>query len=211
MSKFGGWNAQFSTNYPQKIASAVSAFINEPRLGCEYKDIAYLGSQVVNGTKHAVLMEQTIVVGRDVKNAVIVYFYEAPGSMDVALAGIETLVESGGELGGTKVDMSVEIPNDAKVAFEAAMVGFLGSTIVPVVYIGSKVVKGVEYKMIAEVTPVIPDAKTELALITVNGLEKTMQFEKVFPEPAKAEITYSLKNGVKVPDITLGTPLGEWP
>lgn len=180
MSKFGCWNVKFSTNYPQKVASAVSDFVTEPKLGCEYKDFAYLGDQVVAGTKHAVLMEQTVIVGKDVKNAVVGYFYEAPGSNEVALSGIETLVEGGEAFGGTKVEISLEIPAEAKVAIDAALEGFVGSNVKPVAYIGSKVVKGVEYKVIAEVTPVVPNAVKTLNLVTVNSLEKTIKFEKVF-------------------------------
>lgn len=180
MSKFGGWNVKFNTNYPQKVASAVSSFVTEPRLGCEYKDVAYLGDQVVAGTKHAVLMEQTVIVGKDIKNAVVGYFYEAPGTIDVALSGIETLVEGGDAFGGTKVEISLEIPEDAKAALDAALKGLVGSNVKPVVYIGSKVVKGTEYKLIAEVSPVVPNPTTNLELITVNALDKSIKFEKVF-------------------------------
>ena len=64
----GGWEVKVSNNFPQKVASSLSSF-NEQILGAEYVPISYLGSQVVNGINHAVLAEQTLLTGRDPKNA----------------------------------------------------------------------------------------------------------------------------------------------
>lgn len=211
MNIFGGWEVKFSTSYPQKVATALGK-LNETLLGAEYKPIAYLGSQAVNGINHAVLAEQTLIVGKDSKNAVVIVFNEQPGAMDLALVAIRTIVESGGALGGTTIDMTTDIPKEAMAAFEVAMVGFVGSKIEPVVYIGSQVTKGTNFIMIAEVTPVVPDATTSLAIITVNELDGSIKFESVFDAATEEPVLkYSIVKGVKVPEIKLGTPLGEWP
>ena len=48
----GNWEINVNVNgMPQKVASAVSK-LNTTLMGAEYDPIAYLGSQVVNGTNH---------------------------------------------------------------------------------------------------------------------------------------------------------------
>ena len=217
LSKFGGWKAKFSKNFPQKVASAVSDDLMI--LGATYDPVAYLGYQQVNGTNHAVLAEQTITNGKDTKNAVMMIFNEKPSSNDISLVNVRTIAESGGDLGGLNVSVTTDIPQEAMDAFAAATEGFVGSKIVPVAYLGSQVVKGINYEMIAEITPVTLNAKTDLALITVNGLDKTIKFERVFElgDKEATALGYAftwLKNGKKVSaesKVALNTPLGEWP
>ena len=187
MSKFGGWNVDvLRDKFPQKIATAVAEFEGGEVLGAGYKAIAYLGTQEVNGINHAVLMEQTIFSGADTVNAVVVVFNEKPNSKDVVVSDIRRIVEAGGKLGGTKVHMTTEIPQEVKDVFNTVINGFTGSTVKPFVYVGEKQVKGTDYKLIAEVKPVVPNAKTHLSIVTVNGMENTINFENVF-ERATAE------------------------
>lgn len=189
MSKFGGWNVDVPRDkFPQKIASAVSDFTGEPRFGAEYESKAYLGTQSVNGTNHAILMEQTIFSGKDTVNAVVVTFNEKAGSMDVSLAGIRPIVESGGKLGGTKVTITDEIPQVVKDEFNTALNGFTGSTVKPFMYLGEKMAKGTEYKLLAEVTPSTLDATTHLSIVTVNTMEKKLYFENVFERSTAEEL-----------------------
>ena len=213
MSMLGGWEAKFSKNFPQKIATAIGK-LNE-LFGASYNAVAYLGSQPVNGINHAVLAEQTILCGKDVKNAVILVFNEKPSVMDVSLVAVRTISESGGQLGGMDINVTLDIPAEAKEAFESAINGWVGSKITPVAFIGSQVVSGVNYEMIAEVTPVAQNATTDLALITVNGLHKSIKFKRLFElgdEQATA-LGYAftwLTNGKKTSN-GFGAPLGEWP
>ena len=84
---------------PQKVASAFSEVLGE-LLGAEYTPIAYLGEQLVNGTNHAVLAEQTLVNGKDTKNVVVVILNERGDSF--TLSNIERVVETGAPLGGAE-------------------------------------------------------------------------------------------------------------
>ena len=202
MYKFGGWNINVPRNaMPQKIATAFAAMA-EQLIGASYEFVAYLGTQQVNGTNHAVLAQQTVVTGKDVNNAVVIVFNEKPGSMDVALTDIRRIVEAGGPLGGTNVNMSLRIPTEAEDAFNKVKdSGWVGAKIVPFAYVGSKVTKGTEYILVAEVTPMTKDQVTELSLVTVNALEKSFDFDKVFEDGAAEEERAA----------SLGKPLGEWP
>lgn len=223
MSKFGAWEAAFNKNFPQKIASKVSENLN--LLGAEYEAVAYLGKQIVNGTNHAVLAEQTILNGKDTKNAVILVFNEKAGVDDVSLVAIRTIAESGGQLGGTEIDVTADIPVGALDATAKALEGFVGADVKPAAYLGKQVVNGVNYEMIAEVTGVYPGAKTRLAIITVNELYKTIKFEDLFDVATeeKSNLAGVTISEGKVQSGPLGyaftwlktnnvaSPLGEWP
>ena len=175
MSKLGGWKVQVSTSgAPQKIASAMNDI---KLLGATYSSLAYLGSQPANGTNHAVLALQTLTTGVDTKNIVVLVFNEKPEG--VTLAYIVPVVESGGAFGGTKVEPSVNIPAEAQEALDAAKAGFVGSNIKPFLFVGTKITKGTEYKFIAEVTPVVPNAEAQVFVVTANSMTKNLSFENV--------------------------------
>lgn len=174
----GAWEINVNTNYPQKVATAI-ADLSEELLGAEYKPIAYLGSQLVNGTNHAVLAEQTILSGKDTKNAVVIIFNEKPKSRDISLVSINRIIEGSTDPGGIFIDMTTEIPKDAKVAFDEAIVGFVGSKIEPFAYIGQQVTKGVNYILMAELTPVVQHPVKTLALVTINSFEGKSEVVKV--------------------------------
>lgn len=202
----GSWNVDIQVGaLPQKIASA---FGNLELVGAEYSPIAYLGSQVVNGVNHAVLAEQLLTVGKDVKNIVLMIFNEKGN--DVTLSNIERVVEQGGAMGGIQVDVQYEIPNDAKVAFAKVFDGYVGANIDLKVYLGSQVVKGVNYILLAEVDPVVQNPQKEVALITVNALTDEASFVDILGSKTdKATLNYAFTWLKK--NVALGKPLGEWP
>ena len=207
MNKLGGWKiAPSATKMPQKVASVFDKV--EKVLGCTYKVIAYLGSQEVNGTNHALLAEQTVVTGEDVKNAVIMVFNEKPDSLDIAWIDTIPVVEGGGKFGGTEIDMTTEIPEDAKKAFDAAIDGVVGSKFEAVAYVGQKITKGIDYKFIITGQPVTanPDEPKKLAVATVNILGDKVS--NMLVEPLLADNTHSYWI---VRANVLGAPLGEWP
>lgn len=179
MSKLGNWEVKVSVSgMPQRVATAVSA-LSEQLIGAEYTPIAYLGSQVVNGTNHAVLAQQLITTGKDTKNLVLLIFNEK-GVSDCTLVNIERVVEGGGEFGGTQIDVSTAVPEEAQKAFDETLAGFVGSRVEIIAYIGSKITKGTEYKFACTVTPVVPDAKPSVCIVTVNSMTKKLSFENIF-------------------------------
>lgn len=203
----GNWEIKVNVHgMPQKIASAVSK-LSETLVGAEYDPIAYLGSQQVNGINHAVLAEQTIITGRDSKNIVMLIFNEKPNDMEATLVSIDRIVEGGDALGGTHINATTTIPEDAMKEWHTAFEGFLGAKYEPFALLGTQVVKGTNFIFAVEVTPITPNGKPEVAIVTINTMTGTMAFADPFETKQSASLGYAftwLKNG-------FGKPLGEWP
>lgn len=177
--KLGGWEVNVSVGaMPEKVATAFVDLLGS-LVGAQYTPIAYLGSQVANGTNHAVLASQKVITGTDHTNVVLVKINEKPEGC--TLVGIEPLVESGLGMGGVKVDVKVNdaIPEEALEAFKKNVAQLLGSDIVPFAYLGSQVTTGVDYIFAVTVTPVVPNAKASVKLVTVNAMTHRTTFEEV--------------------------------
>ena len=203
----GSWNVNINVNgMPQKVASAMGK-LNETLMGAEYDPIAYLGSQVVNGTNHAVLAEQTVITGRDTKNVVMVIFNEKPNDMELTLVNIERIIEGGAPMGGIAVNPTTVIPEEAMNEWNTAFEGFVGSNVKPFALLATQVVKGTNFIFAATLTPVAPNAETKFVIVTINTMTGTMAFANPFETKQAASLGYAftwLKNG-------FGKPLGEWP
>lgn len=190
----GAWNVNVVVDaMPQKVATAIGK-LAETLVGAQYTPIAYLGSQLVNGTNHAVLAEQYLTTGKDQKNIVLLIFNEK--DMDCKLVNIERVVEGGAEMGGTQIVGTTDIPADAQKVFDTVLAGFVGATVKPFALLATQVVKGVNYVFAAEVSTVTAEITKKVALVTVNDLEKKVVFTDI------------LKSGLHE---SLGCPLGEWP
>ena len=174
---FGKWNVNVVVGkLPQKVASAFSEVLGE-LLGAEYTPIAYLGEQLVNGTNHAVLAEQTLVNGKDTKNVVVVILNERGDSF--TLSNIERVVETGAPLGGTVVDVKTDIPEEAKKVFDEALGSFIGSNVKPFALLATQQVKGTNYTFAAEVVTTAKEPDTKVVTVTINSLEKKMTFDDI--------------------------------
>ena len=203
----GTWDVKVSVDsMPQKIATACGQ-LNE-MVGAVYAPIAYLGSQLVNGTNHAVLAEQDIVAGKDVKNIVLLVFRETKEG--VTLANIERVAESGGELGGVAIDVKTAIPSEAKRAFNDVFNGFVGSKVAPFALLGTQMAKGMNYIFAAEITPVVENPQKTVALVTVNALTKDVAFVDLLT--SKQDVTslgYAF-TWLRRQNTSLGKSLDEW-
>ena len=206
----GSWNVNVSIGaMPEKVATAVSAL--DEMVGVVYKPIAYLGTQVVNGTNHAVLCEQTVLTGKDTKNVVVAIFNENPGDLKLTLVAIERIVESGAPEGGIVVDASTEIPAEAKAAFDAQFEAFVGSKVEPFAYLGSQVVNGVNYLFAATVTPVSENPVVSAAVVIVNNTTGEVSFTDILDTKYDALTLGYAFTWLKRQNTALGAPLGEWP
>lgn len=59
------------------------------------------------------------------------------------------------------------LPKDAQGAFDKALDGMTGADYEPIVLIGTQTVSGTNYAILCKVTPVIPDAESELDVVTI--------------------------------------------
>ena len=171
----GSWNIDVSVNkFPQKIATAIGE-LNEMMVGAEYTPIAYIGSQIANGTNYAVLAEQLIVTGKDSKNIVILIFNEKPNATNLTLVAIERAVESSAELGGVKVDVKTEMTDEILAFFQKAREGFVGYGFKPFALLGTQVVKGTNYIYATVASPALPDAPDEAMIVIANPTTHNFQ------------------------------------
>lgn len=177
----GSWKINITTHgMPQKVATAVSE-LHEKLVGAEYTPIAYIGSQPVNGINHAVLAEQLVITGRDVKNIVLLIFNEKGLQCD--LVNIERVIEGGEALGGIILNATTDIPEEVQQAFDAVLSGFVGSAVKPFAFLGTQVTKGVEYIFASEVTPVTDEPEPKVALVAVNPMTNSIRFADLLSTP----------------------------
>jgi len=175
----GAWNVGVVVNsMPEKVATAF-AEITGTLKGAQYTPIAYLGSRVVNGTNHAILCEQVLTTGRDDKNVVMMIINEK--SEGFTLVSIDRVVEGTTGDGAVTVDVKTDIPTDAMVVFDEALVGFVGASVQPFALLGTQIVKGVDYIFACEVTLTTAVPVKKVSLVTVNALadKKVVSFENI--------------------------------
>ena len=183
----GGWNIGVVTGgMPQKVATAFGN-LTEQLIGCEYTPIAYLGSQQVNGTNHAVLAEQTVLTGKDTKNIVVIIFNEKPHEMEATLVSIERVIEGGDGMGAIKIAATTDIPAEAQSVFDEAFAGFVGSGVKPFALLATQVVNGIDYIFAAEVTSVTKEPVTSVAIVTVNSNSKQASFDDLLKGSVSAK------------------------
>lgn len=198
----GSWKVNVSMNsMPEKIATAVGDLSS--MVGAEYSPIAYLGSQLVNGTNHAVLAEQTLVLGKDVKNIVVLIFHET--TEGVTLSNIERIIEGGSGMGGTQIKvetgdvLSADI--DAMKVFNDTFAGFCGSKITPFALLATQVVRGMDYIFACELTPIIEDeayAEKKVMLVTVNNMGSAPQLVNLLNSTVRTKSEETLKAGLRL-------------
>lgn len=178
----GSWNVDVTVGgMPEKVATAFGK-LNE-MVGCDYSPIAYLGSQIVNGTNYAVLAEQTVLTGKDTENIVLVIFNEKPGDIDLTLVAIDRVLEGGAEYGGATINVETgEFDKTAQIVFDKALAGFVGSVVTPFALLGTQITRGTDFIFAAEVAPVVADNDKSIktvALVTVNELELGASFKNI--------------------------------
>lgn len=75
--------------------------------------------------------------------------------------------------GSWKLDQNIgnynNLPEEVKTAFIGAFKNLLGAQIVPVMYLGSQVVNGINYLLLATSTPVVSNAQSSLVRVIINA------------------------------------------
>ena len=70
-------------------------------------------------------------------------------------------------VGGWQASESAEITKELRTVFEKAAVEYTGVDFVPVAFLSSQVVAGINYCFLCEATPVVPGSKTNYALVYI--------------------------------------------
>ena len=165
----GGWTRASSP----VITSDIQALFDKATLGMvgtRYKPIAYLASQVVAGTNHMFLCSFSSVVPNAVATYVLVTIYEDlqgnASLYDVRESDAEAIGDSNLS-GGWTASESPKVTSAAKKALTKATDGLAGASYNPVALLGTQVVAGTNYRILCEVTPVVPNAQTDYMVVQV--------------------------------------------
>jgi hypothetical protein len=109
-----------------------------------------------------------------------------------------------------EVITEAELPAEVKDAFDAAVGPLHGVNYTPLLYIGSQVVKGINYYVLCEATVVYPDAVPTAVVVGVNAFEG--KYSVVSIEPVSAfDFEVGGKDLEAAEKACLNKPLGEWP
>lgn len=185
----GSWDIAVQIGkLPQKVATA---FDSLNIVGAEYELIAYIGSQVVNGTNHAVLAKQTILNGKDTENIVVMIFNEKPNDMNAVLVSIERVLENGGSFGGVHVDVTTELDDEVMDIWNDAFEGFVGSTVTPYALLGTQVTTGTEYIFAATLVTTALEPEEHAMIVTINPMTKKVQMGDMLTSKHEASLGYA--------------------
>ena len=173
-SKLGGYellNIPVSTTkLPQEVASAMVA-INTNYLGATFVPLWYVGKQVVNGANYLFIAKE--VRSTKERNTAIV------GLVANVPAGAGFIHGKGANI--VEIIEEVDLPEEAKEAFENGTKQLMGMNYKPIVYVGSQVVKGMNYYYICEAKGVYPDAKPFAVMLGVNVFQDQATVFSVTP------------------------------
>lgn len=189
----GNWKIDVNVNgMPQKIATAFEK-LKETLVGADYEFIAYLGSQEVNGTNHAVLAKQIVTTGRDTANIVALIFNEKAGEMETPLIAIERVLDSGAALGGTtvSVDVVLDLEGEPMKIWHDAFAGYVGVSMRPIAYLGNQVTKGIGHIFAATAEPMTLEGEKQAVLVRINPLERTVRIVNFLVDRGSDALNYA--------------------
>lgn len=171
--EIGGWTLvnENTDKLPQDIASAAYA-VFEGRLGVTATPYWYIGRQIVKGVNHALIYRFERLVSGGVKQ------------IEFAKVVINIPPNSIGGKGATIVKeehtpvISEVVEDGWNKIFNS---GFVGATHKPVAEIGSQVVKGTNYHVLAQSQAVYPGAEPYLSYVIINEFQGEWNIVSIAP------------------------------
>ena len=206
-NSLGGWEVNSGSLSIESNAAAKAAFEKavEGMEGYEYEPIALLGTQVVAGTNYSILAKGTAVIPDAVPSFEIITIYEdLDGNAEIL--GEKTLIggEKEEDVGAFTVndgEYNLSRNTDVKAVFDKAFEMQDGSDYEAIAYLGSQVVQGTNYLALMRITPVVPDAESEIALVTIyedlEGNTEVLETEQVSLD---TESDVPSSENVQIPD-----------
>ena len=147
-------------------------------VGVSYHPVTVIATQVVSGTNRAYLCRGTLVTPGGGECWYVVTVYESLQG-DVEILDIKELdyvspiyftgEDNGQMVGGWTIvkPNSYTIPTEAAQALEKANEGNLGYEYTPIALLGTQVVAGTNYRILAYGAPVTPDAQGALHILEI--------------------------------------------
>lgn len=183
----GGWvkNEEFqASEIPQEAVDALNTAVAE-YTGMTLEPVALLGTQVVAGTNYSILCKGTLATADPITEWVVAVVYAGVDGtneiLNVTTLNIEDYVVTSDaasteaasevpETGGWTVYTNAkpaELPNDAQLSFNKACETFVGAIYTPLALLGTQVVAGTNYAVIANGVSTDPGATETIAVLTI--------------------------------------------
>lgn len=176
----GAWEIHVNTEaMPEKIATAFDG-LNQKWLGAKYRPIAYLGSQLVNGTNHAILGQQTMIDADNTKNVVLAVFNEPifKGKIvEATLVYLEHILDTFSACGEIHVNDDFKITVEAQTAFDALIEKCTGVKVEPFAFLATQVTTDVNYFFAAVVTSLTNPTTQNVDLVMVSPNSYTITLD----------------------------------
>ena len=184
----GGWTPSETYEVTEEHKALFDQAM-EKLLGVDYIPVAYLGSQVVAGTNHCFLAQAKVVVPDAQPAYKLVFLYQKlDGTVEIlsiadfdfaALLGFETSAETP-MVGGWIPSEAAEITEKVKALFDKALEGLLGVDYAPVALLGTQIVAGTNYCILAHATVVVPGTQPAYKLISLYAkLDGTVELTDI--------------------------------
>ena len=163
----GGWTIPEALDVTAEAKDAFDKAAGQVD-GFAYEPIKLLATQVVAGTNYSLLCKSTVEAQKGPLDYAIVYINVDPSGnasilrQDTIVLGAET--EENLDGGWCNAE-SPEVTSDIAGVLTSALEGLTGANYDAVAYVGSQVVAGMNYALICQVTPVVPDATPTYALV----------------------------------------------
>lgn len=161
--KLGGWNIidQPATTLPQELASAQPVLF-----GSRFTPIWLVANQIVNGTNYMLIAEATRSTLKEVKRIVGLIVNIPAGSLKGEGAKVVEVIEDDELIEGTDPEDKVKEYFDSIIEPSGEKPAGVG--IVPVLYMGKKVTKGINHVVVAQRRMISSDAPPEALRIEFN-------------------------------------------
>ena len=178
----GGWTiltgqkAQLPEEVQEAFDKAMEGFV-----GSNVTPVAFIAQQVVAGMNYMILCEcETVTQNPEVSYQMVVIYRNLDG--DAEISGMKDFNVSDytetegnaatGEVlaGGWSVPEEytvIDLPAEAKEAFEKATEGLTGNDLIPMACLGTQVVAGTNYAILCHSTLTTKDPITSIQLVTV--------------------------------------------
>jgi len=160
-----------ASKLPQDLASAIGIVNSKPLLGATYNPIWYVGKQTVNGVNHLFIAEDIRTTKNKDKSIVGLVINIPPGEGSIRGEGANIV----------KIIESEELNEEVRIAFETATKNLCGVGYKPVVYIGKKIVRGVNHYIVCEAKGIYPNAQPYAVVLCLNIFEGNVSVEGIAP------------------------------
>lgn len=178
----GGWQVPKNMNITEKEKELLNK-ATEELTGASYKPVAYIASQVVNGTNHLLLCTVS-TIGTDAEpRYALVYLYEdTEGKVEMTnVMRSEATAGESGLLGGWSKPGNKAITAELQKVFDNAVGKITGVEYTPIAYLANQIVAGANYCLLCEAKDVTPDAEARYVIMDIyEDLDHNAEITGVF-------------------------------